>query len=202
MSGFPILVEGTALRVLMVGGGSVASRKAAALIESGARLRVIAPVLSDAMRAFASEDSVELIERRYARGDIGDAQLVVAATDDPAVNAAVSADARAANRLVNVADAPAEGSFATMATHRSGALVIGVSAGGVPRAAARIRDAIADRFDSRYARALAVLTALRRELLDGGSGAAWRTRSAELLDGDFCDVVERGTLAERVATWR
>jgi siroheme synthase-like protein len=202
VSGVPILVEGTALRVLVVGGGSVAVRKAAALMQSGARLRVVAPLLSDAMRALANEGSAVLIERRYAPGDIGDAQLVVAATDDPAVNAAVSADARAANRLVNVADAPAEGSFATMATHRSGALVIGVSAGGVPRAAARIRDAIADRFDSRYARALAVLTALRRELLDGGSGTAWRARSAELLDADFCDVVERGTLAERVAAWR
>jgi precorrin-2 dehydrogenase/sirohydrochlorin ferrochelatase len=202
VSGLPILVEGTALRVLVVGGGTVASRKTAVLIASGARVRVVATDLSDAMRAIAEAGHVEMIERRYEREDIGDAQLIVAATDDRIVNAAVTEDARAANRLVNVADAPAEGSFATMATHRSGALVIGVSAGGVPGAAARVRDALATRFDSRYARALAVLTALRRELLDRGEKVTWRTCAAEVMDDGFCDVVERGALDERVAAWR
>jgi siroheme synthase-like protein len=202
VSGLPILVEGTALRVLVVGGGTVASRKTAAFLEAGARVRVVAPALSHAMRAIASAGRVELTERTYARGDVGDAQLVVAATDDRDVNATVAADARAANRLVNVADAPAEGSFATMATHRSGALVIGVSAGGVPRAAARIRDAIAARFDSRYAFALSALIGLRRQLLDRGEGDAWRARSAEVLDAGFCDAVERDALGERVSSWR
>lgn len=202
MSGLPILLEGTGLRVLVVGGGTVASRKAAVLLEAGARVRVVAPALSLPMRVIANAGRVELIERPYAPGDIGDAQLVVAATDDREVNAAVTEDARAANRLVNVADAPAQGNFATMATHRSGALVIGVSAGGVPRAAVRIRDAIAARFDSRYARALADLMALRRALIDRGEGAAWRARSASVLDAGFCDLVERGDLGERVAEWR
>jgi precorrin-2 dehydrogenase/sirohydrochlorin ferrochelatase len=198
----PILVEGTALRVLVVGGGTVASRKTAAMLEAGARVRVVAPAVSDAMRAIADAGRVELIERRYERGDIDDAQLVVAATDDRHVNAAITEDARNSNRLVNVADAPTEGSFATMATLRHGALVIGVSAAGVPGAAARIRDAIAARFDSRYARALADLRTLRRELLDRGEGATWRACASEVIDDGFCDVVERGVLGERMAAWR
>ncbi len=202
MSGIPILVEGSAVRALVVGGGTVASRKVAVLIDAGAQVRVVAPVVADAMQAIVSGGRAELVARRYERGDIGDAQLVVAATDDRAVNAAVAADAHAAGRLVNVADAPDEGSFATMAIHRSGALVVGVSAGGVPGAAARIRDAIASRFDSRYARALADLAVLRRALLDGGSGTEWRARAAGLLDEGFCDVVESGTLPDRVASWR
>lgn len=202
MSGLPILVEGTAVRALVVGGGTVASRKAAVLIEAGARVRIVAPVIAVAIRALADAGRVDVVERRYERGDIGDAQLVIAATDDRAVNAAVATDARAAGRLVNVADVPSEGSFATMATHRSGALVVGVSAGGVPGAAARIRDAIAVRFDSRYARALAELSALRRTLLDRREGEAWRARAAELLDNGFCDVVETDALSKRVASWR
>lgn len=202
MSGIPILVEGSAVRALVVGGGTVASRKVAVLIDAGARVRVVAPVVAEAMQAIVSGGRAELVARRYERGDIGDAQLVVAATDDRAVNAAVAADAHAAGRLVNVADAPDEGSFATMAIHRSGALVVGVSAGGVPGAAARIRDAIASRFDSRYARALADLSALRRALLDGGEGTEWRARAAGLLDEGFCDVVESGSLPDRVASWR
>jgi hypothetical protein len=88
-----------------------------------------------------------------------------------------------------------------MATHRSGGLVIGVTA-GVPGAAAAIRDALAGRFDSRYARALAELSALRRALLDRGEAAAWRTRAAELLDERFCEGVESGTLVDRIGAWR
>jgi precorrin-2 dehydrogenase/sirohydrochlorin ferrochelatase len=142
------------------------------------------------------------VERGYQRGDVGDAQLVVAATDDRAVNAAVLADAQAAGRLVNVADAPADGSFSTMATHRSGELVVGVSAGGVPGAAARIRDAIATRFDGRYARALAELATVRRLLLDRGDRDAWRRHATETFGAGFCDGVESGSLAERVTSWR
>ncbi|HET7188916.1 MAG TPA: bifunctional precorrin-2 dehydrogenase/sirohydrochlorin ferrochelatase [Gemmatimonadaceae bacterium] len=202
MSGFPILVEGSAIDVLVVGGGTVASRKAAVLLDAGARVRVVTPQVSDALRALAGAGRVVLIERRYERGDIGDAHLVVAATDDRDVNAAVTADAHAAARLVNVADAPADGSFATMATHRSGALVFGVSAGGVPGAAARIRDVIARRFDARYARALEALSSLRRTLLDRGAGAEWRARAAEVIDADFCERVENGMIGERVDAWR
>lgn len=202
MSGVPILVEGTALRALIVGGGTVASRKSAVLAHAGARVRVVAPRITPAMRTLADAGGITVFERRYERADIGDAQLVVAATDDRAVNAAVASDAHAEGRLVNVADRPGEGSFATMATHQEGALVIGVAAGGVPGAAARIRDALAMQFDGRYARALAELAAIRRLLLDRGEGAAWRARAGALFQGDFCGEVERGTLAERVASWR
>ena len=202
MSGLPILIEGSAVRVLLVGGGTVASRKAAVLLEAGAQLRIVAPAIHDDLRAMAASGRVELVERAYQRDDVGDAQLVVAATDDRAVNAAVLADAQAASRLVNVADAPAAGSFSTMATPRAGELVIGVSAGGVPGAAARIRDTIATRFDARYARALADLAAVRRLLLDRGERDAWRRHATETFGAGFCDGVESGALAEQVASWR
>jgi siroheme synthase-like protein len=202
VSGLPILLEASALRVLVVGGGAVATRKTIAFCEAGAQVRVIAPIIADEIRTLEPAGRVSLVERAYRSDDIGDAQLVIAATDDRSVNAQVASDARAANRLVNVTDLPSEGSFATMATHRSGALVIGVTAGGVPGAAARIRDVIAERFDSRYARALADLAAVRRALIDRGDGLAWRALASEVLDARFCESVERASLAERVATWR
>ncbi|HKH93628.1 MAG TPA: NAD(P)-dependent oxidoreductase [Gemmatimonadaceae bacterium] len=202
MSGLPILVEGSALTVLVVGGGAVAVRKAAAFAGAGATIRVVAREMSAEMRALAQSDRVTLEERAYTAADIGDSMLVIAATDDRSVNAAIAAKARAARRLVNVADAPDEGSFATMATHRAGSLVIGVSAGGVPGAAARVRDAIAARFDHRYAGALSDLVTLRRSLLAQGQGARWRSLSSEVIDARFCDAVEDGELDERVASWR
>ena len=202
MSGVPILVDGAALRVLVVGGGVVAARKLAAFLHAGARVRVVAPTVIDEIRALADSGQVEWLEREYQPADVGDAQLVIAATDDRAVNAKVAADARAVYRPVNVADAPDDGTFTMMAVHRSGALVVGVSAGGVPGAAARIRDAIARRFDLRYARALDRLAGVRRTALDNGEVERWRAMARGVVDGAFCRAVEEGTLDEKVTSWR
>jgi len=202
VSGVPVLLEGAALDVLVVGGGPVAVRKAAAFAVAGASVRVIALAPTPAMRELVRTVGVSLSERAYERGDIGGAALVIAATNEPATNAAIAADARASSRLVNVADAPEDGSFATMATHRAGSLVVGVSAGGVPGAAARVRDAIARRFDERYGRAIAGLATLRRSMLHRGASAEWRALAADVIDEQFCDAVESGTLDERVAAWR
>jgi len=202
VSGVPILVEGASLSVLVVGGGPVAARKAEAFAAARASVRIVAREASPEVRDLARVSGVVLIERAYEPGDIGDATLVIAATSDRATNAAIAADAREATRLVNVVDAPREGSFATMAVHRAGALVVGVSAGGVPGAAARVRDAIASRFDVRYAGALDALATLRRTLLDRGVPSEWRALAAEVIDDDFCDTVETDRLDARVAAWR
>jgi len=202
VSGVPVLVDGAGLRVLVVGGGAVAARKLAAFLQAGARVRVVAPEAAESVKALADSGELEWLARGYQPADLGDAQLVIAATDDRAVNAKIAADARAVYRLVNVADEPADGSFTMMAVHRSGTLVVGVSAGGVPGAAARIRDAIARRFDARYARALERLSSLRRAALDRGDGEGWRTLSRTVVDADFCRVVEDDTLDEKVTSWR
>jgi siroheme synthase-like protein len=185
-----MVLDGARIRALVVGGGVVAHRKAAALLESGATLRVVAPRLCPAMRDLATHERVSVTEREYRSDDIGDATLIVAATDSRAVNATVAADAHALARLVNVTDEPAEGDWVSVATHRAGPLVIGVSVGGVPTAATRIRDAIAERFDRRYAGALTALIALRRQVLDTGGTDAWRQVDRELVGPDFCERVE------------
>jgi siroheme synthase-like protein len=190
VSGYPLVLDGARIRALVVGGGVVAHRKAAALLESGATLRVVAPALSPEMQSLVDHPRVTVSQREYDTGDIADATLVIAATDRREVNARVAADAHAAARLVNVADEPAEGDWVSVATHRAGPLVIGVSVGGVPTAATRIRDAIAERFDRRYAGALTALIALRRQVLDSGGTDAWRQVDRELVGPDFCERVE------------
>lgn len=202
MSGIPILIDGAGLRVLIVGGGPVAARKLAAFLQAGARVRVVAPTATDELRALAESAQIEWLPRPYQPSDLGDAQLVIAATDERAVNAKVAVDARAVHRLVNVADGPDDGTFTMMAVHRSGALVVGVSAGGVPGAAARIRDAIARRFDRRYAWALERLARVRRAALERGENERWRAMARGVVDGEFCRTVEENTLDEKVASWR
>jgi siroheme synthase-like protein len=201
VSGVPIMLEASALRVLVVGGGPVAARKAGALCAAGATVRVVSPASGEAIHALADAGRVTLVERRYEPGDVGDANLVIAATNDRATNAAVAREARAAHRLVNVADAAEEGTFSTMATHHAGTLVVGVST-GVPAAAASIRDAIAERFDERYAIVLAELSTLRDALLAAGEGARWRALSGEVLATGFCESVDADTFDRRLAPWR
>jgi siroheme synthase-like protein len=202
VSAYPVVLFGEALTALVVGAGRVGTRKALALLEAGATVRVVAPAISPELRRASAGTRLELVERAYAAGDVGDAQLVLVATNDRAVNAAVAADARGAGRLVNVADVPEEGSFATVAAHRAGDLVVAVFTGGVPTAAIRIRDAIARRFDGRYAQALGRLAALRTRLLAEGESARWRRAAEALVPADFCDAVERGTFEARAAEWR
>ena len=201
MSTLPILVEGVGLCVLVVGGGNVATRKARQFARAGALLRIVAPALDAALEELVLEYAMMVDRRPYEAGDIGDAQLVIAATNDRTVNAAVARDALSAHRLLNAADHSTDGNFAMMATHQRGPLTIGVSAGGVPAAAVRIRDAIARRFDSRYGDALAGLGALRKRTIASGDSDRWRARSPQLIDEDFCDAVERGELSQRMAEW-
>jgi siroheme synthase-like protein len=203
VSAYPVVLEGALIDALIVGGGAVAERKARALLDAEARVRVVAPVISPALRALAAHASPRctLLERPYAASDIADATLVVAATDDREVNARIATDARRAGRLVNVVDAPTAGNCITAAVHRSGPLVIGVTA-SVPSAAISIRDAIAERFDGRYAEALDALAALRGRLLAAGDRDGWRRAATAFIDDEFCARVEMGRLADEVAEWR
>jgi siroheme synthase-like protein len=116
-----------------------------ALVEAGARVKVIAPMISDALREIAASGGKLTIDARAYAGvsDLADADLVFAATDSPEVNERIAVDAKSLHRLVNVASDGTRGSFVSMATHRDGQVTIGVTAGGLPKEAMRIRDAIA-----------------------------------------------------------
>ena len=197
------MLDGATLSAVIIGGGSVAARKLMALVASGARVHLVAPEIGPDIESLAAgNDSVRLTRERYSSAHLADALLVIAATDDPAINALVAVDARARGQLVNVASAPDEGNCVTPATHRTGDIVFAVSAGGVPRAAARIRDALARTFDDRYAGAVRELSTLRRALLDAGRREQWESASAMLIGEDFCSAVESGRFAERSAEWR
>ncbi|HEX9485192.1 MAG TPA: bifunctional precorrin-2 dehydrogenase/sirohydrochlorin ferrochelatase [Gemmatimonadaceae bacterium] len=201
MSGIPLLVSPDGLRVLVVGGGQVATRKARQFATARALVRIVAPVLCEDLERLVLEFAIEVERRPYVSDDIGGAHLVFAATNDRGVNEAIARDADASGRLANVTDQSDGGQFSVMAAHRRGPLTVGVSAGGVPVAAQRIRDAIAERFDSRYADALESLVTLRQSVLSGEGRDAWRQRCNAVVGDDFCDAVEQGRIAQRVAPW-
>jgi precorrin-2 dehydrogenase/sirohydrochlorin ferrochelatase len=200
----PVGFHGESVVALVVGCGAVGTRRALALLNAGARVTVVSPEISDEIEERSGSDPRLTIERReYSGGDdLRDSNLVVAATESAIVNARVAADARLTGRPVNVADAPGKGTFDFMAAHRVGSITVGVSAGGVPAAATRIRDSIAERVDSRYGDAVTDLTALRRGILASLGADDWRHASNELIDESFCISVESGTFAKKLAEWR
>lgn len=196
-----IVVHAERVRVLVVGAGKVAERKALGFAVAGASVRVIAPRAEPALRDAAASGILDLTLRGYQSADIADAELVIAATDDRPTNARVAADARAAHRLCNVADAPDEGSFSSIAQRATGALLVAVGANGVPGAATRILAAICERFDARYDSALGALRSLRARVLARGGAGEWERASSELIGEDFVVRVEDGSLARDAAGW-
>ena len=201
--GLPLVLDGGSVIALVVGGGSVATRKVGALLDGGASVRVRAPHVTDELMHREAADQHLLIERAgYDASAIGEAILVVAATDDHALNFRIASDARRAHRLVLVAGDPGAGTCVMPAVHRSGDLLVAVSSGGVPRASARVRDELARRLDDRYAAAIRELMRLRRRLLEEDDRATWHSAASALLADDFCESVESGAFSERLAAWQ
>jgi siroheme synthase-like protein len=201
--GLPLVLDGSQIAALVVGGGAVATRKVTSLLDGGARIRVRAPRISEALAERAAHDDRLTIEREtYDASAIADATLVVAATDDHTLNSRIAADARRLRRLVLVAGEPTSGNCVMPAVHRSGDLVVAVTSGGVPRASARIREALARRLDTRYAAAIRELATLRQRLLSHDDRATWQSAASALLADDFCESVENGDFSERLAAWR
>jgi siroheme synthase-like protein len=201
VSDFPIALHGERISAVVIGGGSVGTRKALALASAGVTVRVVSPVVTAELNEAQRDGRVDVDRREYASHCISTATMVIAATDSRETNARIAVDAHSLGKLVNVSDFPDEGNFHTMALHRSGDVTIAVSAGGVPGAAARIRDAIAERFDGRYERAISALRGLRSRLIADGD-ERWRAAAPKLLADDFCTSVEDGSFSERIESWQ
>ncbi|WP_018179966.1 uroporphyrinogen-III C-methyltransferase [Jongsikchunia kroppenstedtii] len=126
-------------RVVVVGGGSVVARRLAVLAASGADIHIISPEVTPTVESFPG---VTVHRRRYAEGDLDGAWYAIAATDDPAVNAQVVAEADGRRIFCVRTDLAAEGSAVTPATVRHDGLTVGVLASGDHRRSAAVRSAI------------------------------------------------------------
>jgi uroporphyrin-III C-methyltransferase len=129
-------------RVVVVGGGQVAHRRVAGLLEARARVTVVAPEVTPALEALVEPGSLTWVRRRYEPGDLEGAWYAVAATDDPAVNAAVVQEADRSRIFCARADDRWASSVWTPAVGRHGELVVGIHGGGDPQRAIGVRDAV------------------------------------------------------------
>jgi precorrin-2 dehydrogenase len=166
-------------RCLVVGGGEIGERKARALLQCGARVTVVSPAVTRGLAALAAVGRVVDRRRTFRRSDLRGCALVVAATGDPSVDAAVAALGRRARVLVNVVDRPELCDFILPSVLQRGELQIAVSTGGRSPALAReIRRRLEALFGPEYAELIARTGEARRT-----ARAAARTPSARLEAG-------------------
>ena len=143
---YPILLTNLKdAQVVVVGGGAVGERKIIGLLGVKARVRLISPQATSHLRELADAGEIEWIQRNYQMGDLVNAKLGFAATDQRDINAQVALEAKELDLLCNVADQPDEGNFYLPAVYRDGELVVAVSTAGKSPAQARIfRNKIAE----------------------------------------------------------
>ncbi len=128
----PVALNLANRRVLIVGGGAVAARKAAACLDAGAQVSIVAPALIENFPA-----PVEHLARSYQRGDCANYDLVFAATNSSHVNRQIGEEARSNKIWCNIADDPEASDFHTQSVVRRGQIEIGVSTGRLSPVLAR-----------------------------------------------------------------
>ncbi len=137
---YPVMVNMEGRLAVVVGGGEVAARKVADLLDSGAKVKVISPEINNDIVKLKSSGSLELLKREYEYGDLDGAALVFSATNDRSVNELVFMEAEGRNIFINAVDDPDNCSFYVPSFTRKGDFLFALStAGASPAYAARIR---------------------------------------------------------------
>jgi uroporphyrin-III C-methyltransferase / precorrin-2 dehydrogenase / sirohydrochlorin ferrochelatase len=144
-----LLLDGR--RVVVVGGGAVATRRVPALLDAGADVLLVAPELTPALQARVDAGRLRWAPRRFVPEDLDGAWLVQVAIDDPIAAAAVSAVADERRIFCVRADDRAAATAWTPAVTRQGPVTVAVLGGGDPRRAMTVRDAIRDLLAARPA---------------------------------------------------
>ena len=181
---------------LVVGGGRIAARKIASLVEAGAVVTVIAPRLAEPTEALIERALLTVRRRVFEPGDVAEFDLVTTATGHRAVDTQV-ADAAKRHRIwVNSADDPANCTVMLPAVHRDGPVSIAISTGGAsPALASWLRRRIAADYGDRLG-ALAELLAEGRATVHAQGHTTESIDWQALLDGPLPDLLASGRLDE------
>ncbi len=192
---FPIFADLAGKTVLLVGGGAVAARKAALLLAANARVDIVARELGESLGEEVRARRLRYLAHEFVPEQLDGHWLVIAATDDAALNAQIAAAAAARHIFVNVVDDAALSTFHVPAVVDRSPIVIAVSSGGdAPMLARLARERIETLFDHSWS-ALAALLARARTRI--------RARFANLGERRaFYGLVLRGEVAQLVAQQR
>lgn len=163
---YPLFLDMRNRVAVVVGGGRVAARKVEALLDAGAIVRVVSPRYEDEIVEWSKDNSALVLKQAlFEASDLDGASLVIAATDDPIANRAISTLATDRGIWVNVVDDPLRCTFFMPSLITRGDLTIAVSTGGrCPALARKVRETLDIQFDQVFGALLEHLSAARAEL--------------------------------------
>lgn len=198
MKYYPVNLDLRERRCVVVGGGRVAERKTLSLLEAGGDVTVVSPSLTPKLAELAASGKVVQVPSPFHESHLANAHLVIAATNDLAVNRAVAQLCRKKGILVNVAAPPGESSFIVPSVVKRGDLVIAVSTGGASPALSRsIRQELEKQYGPEYELLLARLAAVRKRLHEEvGSEKSRRQVLEAIIGSGVLDLLRQGKLHE------
>lgn len=190
---YPVFLSISGEPCLVVGGGRVAVRKAIGLLKCGAQVTMVAPEISPDAHSI---EGLTIHNREYRVGEAKLFRLVITATGIRDVDALVSKDAKSWRVWVNSADDLENCSFLLPSIHRDGPVSIAVSTGGAsPALATWLRKRIAQMLNDDLSKISDLLASARRSLKSRNvptESINW----AELLNGEFVELVNKGEIAQ------
>ena len=194
MSFYPIFIELKGKKILIVGGGKVAQRKAETFLEYGASLFMISRDLTSILAQFREQGKLIYLGEKFYEDSLDDVSIVVSATNDPALNHRVSEAAKSRGLLVNAVDQPADCSFIVPSIIRKGDLMIAVSTSGKsPALAKQIRKRLEKQFGGHYGTFLTLMGNLRNEILKKGLPTNENSRIfKEIVESPIIDDIGKG----------
>ena len=162
---YPIYLNLTDKRSIIVGGGTIAEGKVTSLLEADAQVVIIAPEVTPAIRELAESEKITWEQRAYRDGDLEGAAIAISATDDPEVNHQVWDEAHRRGILINVVDDVPYCNFIAPAIVRRGDITIAISTNGkMPALAAHMRREMDKSFGDEYLQLLEMTSPMRVEL--------------------------------------
>jgi precorrin-2 dehydrogenase / sirohydrochlorin ferrochelatase len=199
-TGYPAILMLDGRLGVVIGGGAVGERKVRTLLEAGAKVKVITPEATPRLKKLAGDDTIELIERPYQRGDLKGAAVVIASTDERDVNQAIYEEALDEGVPVNVVDDPPHCTFIAPSIVRRGDLMIAISTGGTnPAMAVRIRERLEKEFGPEYEAYFDLIKRLKSEVDQASTQQERADAWYRVVDSNVLDLVRAGKIDKAYA---
>ena len=163
---YPIFLNLSNRRAVLIGAGGVATRKAQAILPTGAKLVIVAKAIDEALMEFSHNAGIELIKSTYSKDYLSGAALAIAATNDNELNKQIYKDCQELRILCNVVDVPELCDFFVPAIVKRGNLQIAIGTeGDCPAYAKHLRKKLEQIFTDKYGEFLAELKTIRKLII-------------------------------------
>ncbi len=194
MKYYPVNLDIQNRHCLVVGGGSVGTRKVTTLLNCGARVTVVSPEATDRLLEMAARGVIELKKRAFQPSDLNGIFLVIGATDNEALNHEIHSGAERLGLLCNIADRPEACNFILPSIVNRGDLIIAVSTSGQsPAFAKRLRLELEKQFGNEYTDFLKLMGAIRKKLLSAKHAPeAHKHLFEQLIDRGLLGLIRAG----------